>query len=338
MINFLSINRKKLNESEEDELEWVQDLMNQNPIPKSIKLGDGKRFIIPSSKSYSKDWGKFRGWNYWKDVVRIDGIFGEHCYVINDRTWGEIYVPIIDFSPNEIKFDTLNESEEDEFEWARDVINSPIKDVIEGQYYRVNNDMSDEPFYYTIDIFVKEITRGPKNTQDIIYYDSLCNSEDPDDMENDNKTDEVVTYKRAKELVETGYWIPITKEQSLFNKENINESEEDELGWAEDVVSDEFFRWGDIKKHLDDGDIISVTGDMRDSEGELDLVLDNEPFIVKRSGGRLNLRWSNNIDKRPTEWQSVTELNKDWIQMLGSTAEWDDELIIKILKKEEHPF
>jgi hypothetical protein len=114
-----------INESEDDDLEWARDTISQNPIPSRVKLGDGKRFTIPEYRNYrkySKGWDNFVGWNYWKDVVRVDSKLGELCYVVNDSTYGDIYVPMTEFSPSEISFDRLNESEDDSLEWAQDIV------------------------------------------------------------------------------------------------------------------------------------------------------------------------------------------------------------------------
>lgn len=104
----------------------------------------------------------------------------------------------------------LKESEDD-LGWAEEVVNSPIKDVIEGQYYRCNGREASEPFYYKLDIFVKEIQGS------VVIFDSLTNSDDPNNIKVENAVDKHTTYNNAKKLVEGGYWMPISKEESLFH-------------------------------------------------------------------------------------------------------------------------
>ena len=356
MINFLSINRKRLNESEDD-LGWADDILKSEIRVKDTNIPLGTKVKVkikwaedspcPSGDDEHIEGDYYIGTvvhfgeeedNKNSFIVKLDGPMGhwqsscgwrckmEFNYIGDEKCW---WVSPIDDEIYVYDGKNLNESEEDEFEWARDVINSPIKDVVEGQYYRVNGEMAHLPFYFNLDIFVKKISGSS------VYYDSLCDSDDPDDMRDNNSIDDDTPYEHAKKLVETGYWVPITKEESLFNQQNINESED--LEWAQDIVNDDVYKWGNIRSYLNDGDIISVTGNICDSEGEVDLVLNNEPFIVKR-GTKTALRWSNDLDKRPTGWETVTQLNKDWIEMSVSTAEWDNLLDIRILKKEETPF
>lgn len=515
MINFLSLNKKRLNESETGVL--TKSIIYFNPPLKSnsddIKLLD---YIINFLQEHGIFWaGGMKEYNPLLINTRFDNPKKINYLTIdhhNRVSWdseknstklrkylekGKAINGREDFKKeilnSEDFFNQLNESEENELEWAEEILKSPIKGVVEGQYYRVNNDMSDEPFYYTIDIFVKEIVKQFKGSKDTVWgdslntviYDSLCNSENPNDIEDDNKTDETITYGRARELVETGYWIPITKEQSLFHwyesgenltetlKENepsvhgewvlpyadkqntedvfnqltpikegddlewaedvikdvplyvtknnsfigakvkrgpdwkfgnqdagaygkimdepqwvedstdeefhsywvyvkwvnkngmtlhtnnyrvgpyyhdlkffaetkkpIKESEDDGLEWAEDIIKVNDFKWGNIKRYLNDGDVISVSGDICDSEGNVDLVLKDEPFIVRKSSSvGADLRWSNDYWNRPRGWEDVTDMSHDWIRMSSShTSKWDDELNIKILRQEEYPF
>ena len=117
--------------------------------------------------------------------------------------------------------------------------------------------------------------------------------------------------------------------------DRLNESEE--LEWAEDAVNYDVYKWGDVKSYLNSGDIISVTGNLHDNDGEIVIVLNNEPFIVKK-GSETGLKWLNDLDKRPEYWRLVTDLDNDWIVMSSYTKKWDDRLDIRILKKNETPF
>lgn len=213
-------------ESEEDDLKWAQDVVNLPSTPKSVKLGDGKRFTIPSYRGrYSQGWHQFIGWNYWKDVVKIDSKFDELCYVVYDTTYGEIYVPATEFSPSEIRFESLNESEEDDLEWAQDAIDNPE------------------------------------------------------------------------------------------------------------------YRYGDIVNDLDNDDIISLTGIITDSEGNPMVEVRDSEFRVyklssRRDGKYVHLQWSQPSDERPSNWDDIGAT----VIMSPETFEWDKDLRVKLIHKENHPF
>jgi len=127
------------------------------------------------------------------------------------------------YYPNRRRF--MNESEEDEFEWARQLVDEPIKDVVEGQYYRCDGSIASKPFSFKLDIFIKKIDGNA------VIYDALSDGED----EGDNTLDEMTSLSNAERLIGSGYWMPIRKKDSLFN-ENLNESEDDDFGWAKNIV------------------------------------------------------------------------------------------------------
>lgn len=129
----------------------------------------------------------------------------------------------------------------------------------------------------------------------------------------------------------------------IFN--NLNESED---GWVEDIVNQEEFRYGDILPYLDDGDIISITGDFSDGEGKVLTSVKNTAFRVKTnfqldqrkinhsesSKKILDLCWVDSEDKRPENWGEIT--NKyDTVLMHPDTHEQDKDLMVKILHKEK---
>jgi len=133
----------------------------------------------------------------------------------------------------------INESEDD-FEWAEQLFNEPIKDVIEGQYYLTNINGR------KIEIFIKKIYK------DIVTFDALTydtpRSDKPVLLRREIELD--TPLGNAKRLVDSGYWIPIKKEDKMSN-ENINESE-----WFEDVVKEPIM----LKvEELEVGDVVIPT-------------------------------------------------------------------------------
>lgn len=123
VLNADDIISSVINESDGDDLEWAQDAVNKKVS--RVKICDGKHFSIPTHNNYKDRWATFRGWNGWKDVIDIDSTLDRLCYVIYDHSYDRIYIPITEFNEDEIKFNTINESEEDDLEWAQDTINNP---------------------------------------------------------------------------------------------------------------------------------------------------------------------------------------------------------------------
>jgi hypothetical protein len=122
----------------------------------------------------------------------------------------------------------------------------------------------------------------------------------------------------------------------LFDQ--LNESEDDEFGWAKETVSQEYHRYEDILPYLDyDDDIISVTGDFTDDYGNVLLSVEDEPFKVYKKNNIVFLKWVQPEDERPIGWSSISNSSGE-VHMALITFEWDKELMVKILHKEEHPF
>lgn len=127
----------------------------------------------------------------------------------------------------------------------------------------------------------------------------------------------------------------------LFDQ--LNESEEDDFGWATETISQEYNRYGDILPYLDYDDIISITGDITDDAGEVLLSVEDEPFKIfstshpMKKNKTVYLKWVQPEDKRPKGWEAITNDSEE-VHMGDSTFEWDKELMVKFLHKEDHPF
>lgn len=127
------------------------------------------------------------------------------------------YGDIINFDP----FETLNESEEDELEWAEDIVkNSPITLLRPGTVFKCHHDSK-----WELQIKVLGF-----NESDVKYISKV--GPNGERMYQNRRAG--TSIKSAVGLIEKGYWTPVLPEDSLFNEKSINES--DDLGWVEDAL------------------------------------------------------------------------------------------------------
>lgn len=114
--------------------------------------------------------------------------------------------------------------ESEDLDWAMNMASDISKNIITpGQYYRINGKIAYQPFDDTIDLYIKAVDNG------VIVYDIISIG---------NITwsakDEKVSLGTASKLVNDNYWMPISKEKSLFNKKRMDESED--FDWAMDMA------------------------------------------------------------------------------------------------------
>jgi hypothetical protein len=128
---------------------------------------------------------------------------------------------------------------------------------------------------------------------------------------------------------------PLLDTENIFNQ--LNESEDDEFEWAKETVSQEYHRYEGILPYLDFDDIISFTGDFTDDYGNVLLSVEDVPFKVYKKNNIVSLKWVQPEDERPIGWSSISNSSGE-VHMGSTTFEWDKELMVKILHKEEHPF
>lgn len=127
------------------------------------------------------------------------------------------YGDIINFDP----FETLNESEEDELEWAEDIVkNSPITLLRPGTVFKCHHNSK-----WELQIKVLGF-----NESDVKYISKV--GPNGERMYQNRRAG--TSIKSAVGLIEKGYWTPVLPEDSLFNEKSINES--DDLGWVEDAL------------------------------------------------------------------------------------------------------
>ena len=137
----------------------------------------------------------------------------------------------------------------------------------------------------------------------------------------------------------TGAWDMVKKFLlSLQVRMPLNESEDD-LEWAQDAIDNPEYRYGDIVNDLDNDDIISLTGIITDSEGNPMVEVRDSEFRVyklssRRDGKYVHLQWSQPSDERPSNWDDIGAT----VIMSPETFEWDKDLRVKLIHKENHPF
>jgi len=221
------------------------------------KVGDfilAKKIILIDGKERATTVGSF---------YRIEGVRNEYgikkVVFKNDNDDGHTVTPTNDFFknhfdyvPEELRssidnvnfFDRLSESLDDDFEWARDVINTPSDKAVIGQTYRVNLPEEEKAI---IDVIITDISNFKvyDNCRAIIYDTVNTTILDQEEFLQDyNRSGDTTELSHVNHLIKSGHWIPIKLEDSLFKDEkfihvNIRESEENDLGdlsWARDVV------------------------------------------------------------------------------------------------------
>lgn len=266
------------------------------------------------------------------------------CYWI-----GEDYLSFSTIDDTTDIFDKLNES--DEFGWAKEIIKDvpnvvdyrtvkqgdkvvPGKDWMfgsqaQGSFYGIVDleEYGGEPSLFTTEEDEYGDGFNEKLNQYWVYVDWF--------NENDGYTFRN-NYRVGPKYHDLKYYFPKPPKKN----KRIKESEDDEFGWAEETVNQEYFRYGDILPYLDNGDIISITGDFNTDEGELLLSVEDVPFkFIRYSNASRGayLEWAQPEHERPEFWESTTN-SSDQVVMTQDTFEWDKELLIKILHKEENPF
>jgi hypothetical protein len=124
--------------------------------------------------------------------------------------------------------------------------------------------------------------------------------------------------------------------EDAFNK--LYESE-DELDWAKQSLQSEI-KLKSIWKDLGVGDQITLSGDIRGDDGDILIVLNNEPFEVeKRYGDGFYFSWLNSVDKRPSGWEAINiGRGKDCIEVNPHKFPTDNDLIVNAFNKADYPF
>ena len=248
-------------------------------------------------------------------------------------------------------FDQLNESK-DEFDWVEDIVkNIPavvdyrtVKQgdkVVPGKDWEFGN-QAQGSVYGIVDLGQYEgVFKSPifiDDSTDEEFHQYWVNVDWVDKNDNPNFRN---NYRVGPNYYDLKYYVP--------KPINIEESVDD-FDWVEDIVNSDL-KFGSVKGDLKIGDVITITGDIIDTDGTLLVDLDEEPFLVVKNNKfelyghiykpgeysyRIELNWFNPNSKRPSNWQRASmhsDDGKDIISFTDDTEEWDDGLIVKFLKK-----
>jgi len=109
-------------------------------------------------------------------------------------------------------------------------------------------------------------------------------------------------------------------------------TEEENFDWVEDVKKMSY-TFGDIKEFLEDGDKISITGNICDDVGRILLKLDDEPFEVSHVRGEfsMNMFWLRIPSERPEGWYKYS--NGEAIHFGVECYKFDKLLEVEIIEK-----
>jgi hypothetical protein len=232
---------------QEDDLQWAKDLVSDisNVNDVVIVTNKGQQYTsylgamasldVPGAKERLRNSRNDQDWHdnclEMKEKGILDDAYnGDICYLMSGSYEGIHHLVRIKDKKHFILYktgfehykDTLTE-QEDEFEWARDLIKQPIMALIVNQVYRVNT-------HGRMEIM---ITRMSHET--IYYISKVDTSTDPSlDKYQDRLGNTRVN--NGEKLIRESYWVPIPIEDSLFSPKYLKESEEDEFEWARDII------------------------------------------------------------------------------------------------------
>lgn len=261
------------------------------------------------------------------------------CYWI-----GEDYLSFITMSIDDTMniFDKLNES--DDFGWAEEIIKD-VPDVVDYRTVKQGDKVvpgKDWIFGNQAQGSVYGIVDLEQYGGEPEYIDSSVLSEfwqywvHVDWIGKGGSVMFRNNYRVGPDYHDLRYYFPKPPKKN----KRIKESEDDDFEWVGETVNQEYFRYGDILPYLDNGDIISITGDFNTDEGELLLSVEDVPFkFIRYSNASRGayLEWAQPEHERPEFWESTTN-SSGQVVMTQDTFDWDKELLIKILHKEENPF
>ena len=114
---------------------------------------------------------------------------------------------------------------------------------------------------------------------------------------------------------------------------------EDELDWAKQSLQSEITLQS-VWKHLEKGDQITLSGEIRGDDDEILLILNSEPFEVEnRYDGGFHFSWLKNPGERPSGWEAISiGRGKDCIEVNPHKFPTDNDLIVNAFNKADYPF
>ena len=251
-------NLDRINE-QEDDLQWAKDLANDisNVNDVVIVTNKGQQYTsylgamasldVPGAKERLRNSRNDQDWHdnclEMKEKGILDDAYnGDICYLMSGSYEGIHHLVRIKDKKHFILYktgfehykDTLTE-QEDEFEWARDIIKQPINALVVGQTYRVKLPEEEKGI---IDLMITEMDAiSFRDNSRAIIFDpetSILDSQGQREFLKDyNRTGDRTEVSHGKYLLKIGHWYPIPIEDSLFKNENLNES--DDLDWARNL-------------------------------------------------------------------------------------------------------
>lgn len=278
----------------------------------------------------------------------------------------DFFKEYFEYVPREYKDDinidtsTLFESEEDELEWAQDVINTLPDTAIIGQTYRVTLPEEEKAI---IDVLITDIKNGKTydSTRAIIYDPINTTISDQEEFLRDYNIEEDSTQlKHANHLIQTGHWVPIKLEDSLFKNDkfihtNIYESEENDFEWVDPPNEEPFHKIlmrGQRRRPrlMDEVRTIMFNPPVEIGSQRFNKIAywledhDYYPEELKLEGRTsyieiIRQKWSSNI--RNGRWRIGPELSNQELYELSQTTKngwnynfWEDEFIARFYDKE----
>jgi len=271
-------------------------------------------------------------WNFYDDCA-----YSDHKYCQNIEKIS--FYTIDSYS----LFNNLNES--DEFGWAEEIIKDApnlvdyrtVKQgdkVVPGKDWMFGN-QAQGSVYGIVDLeqyggepaYIEDST-DEEFHQYWVHVDWVDKNDNPNFRNN---------YRVGPNYYDLKYYVP----KPINIKESV-----DDFDWVEDVINADL-KFGVVKNDLKISDVITLTGIITDSDGVPFLELDEEPFLVVKNkkfddekpspkSYIIELNWFNPSSKRPSRWQQASMQSnngKDIISFTKETSKWDDELIVKFLKK-----
>ena len=266
---------------------------------------------------------------------------GGKCPEYNCFWIGKDYVSFESMSFDETMdiFNKLNES--DEFGWAEEIIKDApnlvdyrtVKQgdkVVPGKDWMFGN-QAQGSIYGIVDL--EDYDGEPRFIEDSTDEEFWQYWVHVDWINKNGKLLFRNNYRVGPDYYDLKYHVPKPPKR----KKSVRESEDDEFEWAKETVSQEYHRYEDILPYLDFDDIISITGDFTDDYGNVLLSVEDVSFKVYKKNNIVYLKWVQPKDERPNGWSSISNSSEE-VHMGSSTFEWDKDLMVKILHKEEHPF
>ncbi len=223
---------------------------------------------------------KFKNWHHGNNAhgEYPNDCYNYNCFYVKDHDrFSTLDVSPVDSLGMPNAYDVISSLyESEDLDWVMNMASDISKNIITpGQYYRVNGKIAYYPFDDTIDLYIKTVD------DEVIVYDVISVG---------NITwsakDEKVSLETASRLVNDNYWMPISKEKSLFNKKRMDESED--LDWAMDMA-----------KNIDDSQL-KLLEIPKEKNGYYNIILLDKPGITYQTIANI-VDYINN----ETSWKST---------------------------------